>query len=155
MSCGNGNNSCGCGKSVVRFYNDSSQTFAADSITQLVVSGNQVTRNGKGIDVYNNGYAILKSGVYRISGDVVLTGTAAGLLTFQVYLDGMLLPCTVRKESIISGGTTTIHTETEIDFNKVCPCTNNVNHRIVFALVTDAAAAGVVDNLCTGVTKLD
>lgn len=153
MSCGNSNNSC-C-KSVACFYNDVTQTFAADATTPLIISGNRVVLNGKGIDVFNNGYTILKSGIYRISGDVVVTGSAAGLLTFQVYLDGLLLPCTVRKESITSGGTTTIHTETIIDFNKVCPCTNNVNHRIVFALVTDAAAAGTVDNLCTGVTKLD
>ena len=153
MSCGNDNNSC-C-KSVACFYNDVAQTFAADATTPLIISGNRVVLNGKGIDVFNNGYTILKSGIYRISGDVVVTGSAAGLLTFQVYLDGLLLPCTVRKKSITSCGTTTIHTETIIDFDKVCPCTNNVNHRIVFALVTDAAAAGTVDNLCTGVTKLD
>lgn len=153
MSCGNGSNSCN--KSVARFYNDVAQTFAADSTTTLVVSGNQVVLSGKGINVYNNGYTILKSGIYRISGDIVVTGTAAGLLTFQVYLDGLLLPCTVRKQSIAAAGTSTIHTETEIDFDKVCPCTNNVTHRITFVLVTDAAAAGTVDNLCTGVTKLN
>lgn len=153
MSCGNGNGSCS--KSVARFYNDVTQTFAADATTTLVVSGNQVVLSGKGISVYNNGYTILKSGIYRVSGDIVVTGTAAGLLTFEVYLDGLLLPCTVRKQSIAAGSTSVIHTETEIDFDKVCPCTNSVNHRITFVLATDSAAAGTVDNLCTGVTKLD
>lgn len=152
MSCGNGN---GCNKSVARFYNNVAQTFAADAVTPLIVSGNQVVLSGNGITVFNNGYSILKSGIYRISGDVVVSGTAAGLLTFQVYLDGLLLPCTVRKQSIAAGDTTMLHTETEINFNKVCPCSNNVSHQVTFALVTDAAASGTVENLCTGVTKLD
>lgn len=152
MSCGNTNS---CGKSVARFYNNVAQAFAADSTTVLVISGNQVVLNGKGISAYNNGYTILKAGIYRISADAVVTGSAAGLLALQVYLDGLLLPCTVRKQSITADATTSIHTETEIDFNKVCPCTSDVNHRITFVLVTDAASAGIVDNLCTGVTKID
>ena len=152
MSCGNNNS---CGKSVARYYNNTTQTFAADSTTTLAVFGNLVVLNGNAISEYNNGYTILKAGTYRISADIVVTGSAAGLLTFQVYLDGLLLPCTVRKQSISAGSTTSIHTETEINFNKVCPCSSNVNHKIIFALVTDAAAAGTVDNLCTGVTKID
>lgn len=152
MSCGNNNS---CGKSVARYYNNTTQTFTADSTTTLAVFGNLVVLNGNAISEYNNGYTILKAGTYRISADIVVTGSAAGLLTFQVYLDGLLLPCTVRKQSISAGSTTSIHTETEINFNKVCPCSSNVNHKIIFALVTDAAAAGTVDNLCTGVTKID
>lgn len=153
MSCGN---NCSCKtKSCARFYSNVSQTFEADSSNQLIVAGEPVVLTGNAITAWNTGYEILKTGIYRISGDVVVTATAAGEITFQVYLDGVLLPCTVRQKTMAADEIVSIHTETDIDVEKLCPCNNNANHRIVFVLVADSAVTGTINRVCTGITKLD
>lgn len=153
MSCGT---KCSCkNKSCARFYNNVPQTFEADSVNQIVISGDPVVLTGNAITAWNTGYQTCKTGLFHISGDIVATASAAGQIAFQVYLDGVLLPCTVRQKTMAVDEIVSIHTETDIDVDKCCPCNNVANHRIVFVLVADSAVAGTIDKVCTGITKLD
>lgn len=154
MSCGS-TNSCKCEKSCARNYNLVAQPFAANATTPIIVNGNQVVLTGKAIQVLNNGYQIVKSGLYRLAADIVVVGTAAGTVTLQMYLDGVALPCTIRRQTIAASGAVSIHSETDLDLDSICRCNNSVNHRITFAVVTDSAAAGSITSTCTGALKLD
>lgn len=145
MSCSN-NNRCGA-KSCVRYYNNNSQALAAGSSLQLVVAGSKVVDSGVAIEVEPQNYTIVKPGLYHISGDVVLDASAAGEVTFEVYRDGVALPCTI-KTVTVAAGLNEIHTETDIS---VCGC---CGHSFAFMLIADATAAGNVTQLCTGVLKL-
>ena len=153
MSC-NSNGSCGCQKSIARFYNNATQAFAANVVTPIVVNVNQVVLEGKAIVPTLNGYGyrIEKTGLYGISCDVVLLGTTAGNVVVQGYLDGAAMPCTERTVTLTAEGYTTVHFDTDILFEPVCRCQNNTSHTITFAIVSTGGAGNAV-NVCTGIKK--
>lgn len=150
--CCNSNGSCGCQKPIARYYNQTTQAFAANTITQLAVNANQVILEGKAIVPSLNEYRIDKTGLYHISCDVVLLGTTAGNVTVLCYLDGVAMPCTDRRVTLVADAYASVHLETDILFNQVCQCRNNTSHTITFAVVSTGGAGNVV-NVCTGVNK--
>lgn len=148
----NGNGKCDCQKPIARFYNQTPQAFAANTITQLAVNANQVVLECKAIVPSLNGYRIDKTGLYHIACDVVLLGTTAGNVDVMGYLDGNAMPCTDRRVTLVADAYTSVHFETDVLFSQVCRCQNNTSHQITFAVASTGGAGSVV-NVCTVVNK--
>lgn len=154
MSCGSNSrnrNSC-YQKSCQRYYSTTRQELTTTERVQLIIAGAKVVDTGISIDTQPQSYEILKAGLYHISGDLVLDGTVAGNVTLSAYLDGVQLPCTIRRAYIVADGAREIHTETDLDFRSCC-CNGDVNHTITFALESDGTATATVAEFCSGVIK--
>lgn len=133
-------------KSCIRVYNPVDQAFTAADTT-LVLQGTSVVNSGCSLTLNPSSIQVNKSGLYHISGDVIITPTAAGLVTFQLYKDGVALPCAIAQETVASGNAYSLHIETDICIN-VC-CVNNPSFTFVMSGVT-----GTVNNLSVGMVKL-
>lgn len=150
MSC-SGRNHKNCNyKSCQRYYNNNPQAVAVSSNVQLIIEGTKVVDTGVSIETYPQNYTTLKTGLYHISGDVVVTATAAGLATLQVYMDGIPLPCTL-KPITLAVGANPVHTETDLQIDGCCA---DVSHVFTYVLTTDATATGNVTQFCSGIVKL-
>ena len=98
MSCSG--NSKSYQKSCVRYFNNSPQTLAANAATVLTLAGAKVVNSGESIQVEPQSYDTVKIGLYHLVADAVITSSAAGVLTLQWYMDGVALPCTLRKVTL-------------------------------------------------------
>lgn len=136
-------------KSCERHYNNNSQTFEAGQTITLQIAGTKVVDTGISIETEQNSYTTVKKGLYHISGDVVIDATTAGDITFQILMDGVVLPCTIKAETIPVDNTS-IHTETDLMLDGCC-C--DVSHTFTYQIVSTTAAGSVIA-LCTGITKL-
>lgn len=134
-------------KSIVRAYNNSTQTITADQTT-LALQGAQVVNSGCSVGVETAAYRIRTGGIYHISADVTLTATAAGTATVQIALNTVALPCAVSTVTTAANGTYTVHVETDISV----PCCPAVGGRTV--TITAGGVAGTVTHVCSGVTRL-
>ena len=151
MACNNGNGNRAYQKSCVRYFNNAPQLLAADSENVLTLAGAKVVNSGSSIQVEPQSYDTVKIGLYHLAADAVIAATAAGVLTLQWYMDGVALPCTLRKVTIPATGNTETHTETDLALSGCCCC---VNHTFTLVATTDTTAAGSVVELCTGLLKL-
>lgn len=149
MSCSG--NSKSYQKSCVRYFNNSPQTLAANAATVLTLAGAKVVNSGASIQVEPQSYDTVKIGLYHLSADAVITASAAGVLTLQWYMDGVALPCTIKRITLPASGNAGIHTETDLELSGCCCC---VNHTFTLVATTDSTAAGSVVELCTGLLKL-
>ena len=149
MSCSG--NSKSYQKSCVRYFNNSPQTLAANAATVLTLAGAKVVNSGASIQVEPQSYDTVKIGLYHLSADAVITASAAGVLTLQWYMDGVALPCTIKRITLPASGNAEIHTETDLELSGCCCC---VNHTFTLVATTDSTAAGSVVELCTGMLKL-
>lgn len=149
MSCSNSTNKSCNQKSCQRYYNNNAQAFIAGQTINLIIAGNKVVDSGISIETEPQNYTTVKTGLYHISGDVVIDATTEGEATLQVYMDGVALPCTV-KNVTLPVGNTAIHTETDLSLTGCC-C--NVSHSFTFVL-TSVTAVGSVIEFCSGVLKL-
>lgn len=138
-------------KSCQRYYNNTSQPLAADTATQLIIAGAKVVDSGISIETEPLNYTVVKTGLYHISGDVTIEGTAGGTAVFQIYMDGVPLPCTKRTRTIPATGYVEVHTETDLALTACC-C--DINRSFTFVVTTDATATGNVTEFCSGITKL-
>lgn len=94
-------------KSALCVYNNASQTLDATvSGGATIVLGNTATDTGCSIAATTNGAEVLCSGLYSIEADVTFTLVAApGVTTFQIYKDGVPLPCAQASISAIADDT--------------------------------------------------
>lgn len=138
-------------KSCQRFYNNNAQTLAAGATLQLQIAGTKVVDSGISIETEPNNFTTVKTGLYHIAGDVSITPTAGGTVTFQVYMDGVALPCTLRTITLPATGSREIHTETDLCLSGCC-C--DVSHTFTFQLTSVDTAAGSVIQSCFGILKL-
>ena len=136
-------------KSCQRFYNNNAQAFAAGQAINLQVAGNRVVDTGISIETQGQSYTTLKTGLYHIAADIVVNATTAGTGTFQVYMDGVPLPCTL-KNVTFAAGFTPVHTETDLDLEACC-C--DVTHTFTFVFTSGTAVGSVVE-FCSGTLKL-
>lgn len=150
MSCGNNKHKTCRDKSCQRYYNNNIQALPISTELQLVIEGTRVVDTGISIDTQNQSYTTLQKGLYHIVGDVTIDATAAGDVVFEVYMDGVPLPCTKRSKTV-AVGFNPIHTETDIYLDGCC-C--DVSHTFTFRLTSDATATGNVVEFCSGVLKL-
>lgn len=141
---------CNCNnqyaKSAVRAYNNAVQPFTAAN-TQLTISGTPVVETGCSLTLNPTNMKVNKSGLYRFSADVTFTATAAGVVTLQLYQNGVALPCAISQQTVTAGSTYTTHIETELGLN-VC-CVNNTSITLFIGGVD-----GNVTHTCVGGTKL-
>ena len=105
MSCKNRNY-----KSAQVAYNNNTQDIIATGTTVNVL-GSLLTNTGCSIATVVNGFKINSSGLYRIHYTVTVAATAAGILTAQLYKDGVALPCTLVQNTVADGDTYTIDIE--------------------------------------------
>lgn len=150
MSCGNSRHKTCNDKSCQRFYNNSIQPLPVSTDLQLIIEGTKVVDTGLAIETQNMNYTTLKKGLYHIAGDVTLEATAAGDVFFEVYMDGVALPCT-RRSRTVTIGYNPIHTETDLYLDGCC-C--DISHVFTYRLRSDAGATGSVIEFCSGITKL-
>lgn len=148
MACSSSNKSC-YAKSCLRYYNNSAQAFT-EIPTTLAIAGSRVVDSGISIEADASSYTVVKKGLYHISADVEFLSTA-GEVTFQAYLDGVALPCTLTKITGVADIEKVGHLETDLQFDSCC-C--NVNHTITFVISGATGVTGTVNHLCTGVTKI-
>ena len=138
-------------KSCVRYFNNSPQTLAANAATVLTLAGAKVVNSGESIQVEPQSYDTVKIGLYHLAADAVIASSAAGEITLQWYMDGVALPCTLKRVTLPASGNAEIHTETDLELSGCCCC---VNHTFTLVATTDSTAAGSVIELCTGLLKL-
>lgn len=148
----NSNNSCGSHKSIARYYNLSTQPFAADTATPIVTNSTQLVLCGDSIAQLPNGYKIMRAGIYRISADFNLVGTTAGNATIQIYLNESPLAYTARTITLGATDAASVHIETELNFEQMCACNSRVSNQITFVVI--GSGTGNITSACTGVIKL-
>ena len=112
MACGNNLKQCNY-KSIERTFNNTSQPFVATGTT-LNLLGVKATDTGVSICSSVNNFSINCTGTYHICADVTAEPTGAGDLEIQLYRNGVPLPCAICTQTVASGDTYTLHTETDI-----------------------------------------
>lgn len=133
-------------KSCIRVVNSTDQAFTATP-SPLLLEGTPVVESGCSLCLNASSIQVNKSGLYHISADVIVTPTAAGLLTFQAYNNGIAIPSALSQETVAAGSAYTIHIETDLAINTCC-----VSRPVItFEL---SGVAGNVNNLSAGVVKL-
>ncbi len=136
-------------KSCQRYYNNNPQSFVAGQVLNLQIAGNRVVDTGVSIETQGQSMTTLKTGLYHISADVVISVTAASTGTLQVYMDGVPLPCTLRDLTLVAGANP-VHVETDLPIEGCC-C--DVSHTFTFVF-TSGTAVGSVLEFCCGILKL-
>lgn len=146
MACGNNRHKSCHDKSCQRYYNNNIQDLPLNTELQLIIEGSRVVDTGISIETQNQTYTTLTKGLYHIAGDVTLEALAAGDVVFEVYMDGVPLPCT-KKSRTVTIGYNPIHTETDIYLD-------SADHNFTYRLRSDAAVTGDVIEFCSGMLKL-
>lgn len=150
MSCGNRKNKSCYAKSCQRYYNNNSQAIPAGATLQLTIAGNRVVDSGISIETQPQNFNTIKTGLYRITGDIVIEPTAAGDVSLSVYMDGVQLPCTL-KTITLATEKVAVHTETDLELDGCC-C--DVGHSFAFVLSSASTGAGAVIESCYSMLKL-
>lgn len=150
MSCGSRSNKNCHAKSCQRYYNSSNQALAAGQSLQLAIAGAKVVDSGISIETEPLNYTVVKTGLYHFSGDLVINVATAGDVVFEIYMDGVPLPCTYRRVTVPSGYRE-IHTETDLELTACC-C--DINRNFTYRLTSLDTAVGTVTQFCSGILKL-
>lgn len=151
MACGSRRHKTCHDRSCQRYYNTTAQPLVAGQALQLAIAGSRVVDTGVAIQTEPNNYTTNKTGLYHFSADVVLEASAAGDVIFQMYMDGIPLPCTLREVNAVATSIREIHTETDL-FLEGCCC--DVTHNFTFILTSVDTAAGNVVHFCSGIVKM-
>lgn len=133
-------------KSCIRVYNPVDQAFTA-TVAPLVLEGTPVVESGCALILNTSSIQVNKSGLYHFSGDVVATPTTAGILTFQLYRDGVAVPSSIAQVTVAEGTAYTIHIETDLCIGVCC-----VNKPVFTFAVS--GVSGTVNDLSVGALKL-
>lgn len=134
-------------KSAQVAFNTTEQTTLATG-TNISVLGSLVTNTGCAIDTTNIGFRINASGLYRIRYTITFEATDAGIMTAQIYKDGVALPCTLVQDTVAAGSTYTVTTEAPaLVVGTCCNICPNIT-----AVV--GGVAGTITNVCASVVKL-
>lgn len=105
-----------------------------------------VTDTGVSID----DWTILSTGTYRFSGDVVIEGTTAGVVTIAITRDGITLPETIRSSTVDAGATVSISTETVRYLETCC----SIKHEMDLIMYTDGTAVATATLMAGNIVKL-
>lgn len=135
-------------------YKSSAQTYnatiqALTAVATPLSLGSVITDTGISLTPSSAGITVNKSGLYRISADITITSTAAGIIDLQAYINGTARPETLREVTVPAAGNTVIHLETVAYISACCAMTP------VITIVgnTTGAAAGSVTLLAVNVIK--
>lgn len=116
--------------------------------TSINVLGSLVTDTGCSICTATPGFKISTTGLYRIRYSITFEATDAGIMTAQLYKDGVALPCTLTQNTVAAGSTYTVTAEAPaLVIGTCCNICPNIT-----AVV--GGVAGTVTNVCASVVKL-
>lgn len=147
MACNSSGLNSSCTVSAQTAYNNTSQTVPATT-TAVAIMWNLITNTGKCISTQNGGFVIKESGVYTIKCDVTFTAGDAGTETIQLYLNGVVMPCSVNSYTTASAGIITLHTETTAYIPVCCRATSNI-------AINVSGVAGTITHVCATAVKHD
>lgn len=139
-------------KSTEQFYTTANvEVGAANTVANPIALANvngirTVTDTGVSID----DWTILATGTYRLSGDVVLEGITAGVVSIAITRDGVILPETVRSATVDAGETASLHTETVRYYETCC----SIKHVMDLILYTDGTAVATSTMMAGNIIKL-
>lgn len=133
-------------KSCVRAYNTTPQTVTATP-QALAITGTPVTETGCSLELNPSSITVNKSGLYHIAADITFSPTDAGTSIFQLYKDGIALPCAIAQDTAETGNVFTAHIETDLCINTCC-----VSHPAITLVAS--GVAGTVIRTCVGMLKL-
>lgn len=97
-------------KSAQVALNTVEQTVAATG-TNMLLLGSRLTDTGCSIRTDNAGFRINASGLYRIRYVFTFVADAAGVVTAQLFKDGVALPCSLVQNTVEAGSTYTFAVE--------------------------------------------
>lgn len=153
-------------KSCIRCYDNENQDLNTVA-TPVSIDGVTVVDSGCSIQLQNQGFQIVKSGLYHISADVTVTAgstssasatsssattissaSSSNLVTVQLYKSNQALPCAIAKATV--SGTDTIHVETDLYLVACC-----AQQPVITVNVNGATAVtNAITHVCAGCTKL-
>ena len=116
--------------------------------TTVEILGSRLTDTGCSIRTDSAGFRVNASGLYNIRYVFTFSAEAAGVLTAQLYKDGIALPCTLSQNTVEAGSTYTIAIEAPAlvigTCCNICP--------VVTAVVS--GVAGTVTRVCASTVRL-
>lgn len=136
-------------KSTEQFFGATNTTVEAGNTISnpvIVAPVRNITETGVAIDNGN----ILATGTYRVSADVILEGTTAGLMTIAVENNGVTLPETVRTVTVGAGESVEITTETVRYWETCC----SVSHSLDLVIYSDGTAVADITLISGNIIKL-
>lgn len=134
-------------KSSAQTYNGTAQALTA--VASPLILGAVITDTGISLTPNAAGITVNKSGLYRISADVTITSTAAGIVNLQAYINGVARPETLRAVTVPAAGNTVVHLETVAYISACCA----MNPIITIVGNAEGAAAGSVSLIAVNVIK--
>lgn len=126
-------------KSCRQFYNAATQAVGT-SFAPLALTGAEVTDTGVSIGMNGNAIQIEHSGLFRISGTISFLATTAGVVTAEMYINGIPASETMRIRTV-EVGNNQIDFETIRSFRTMC---GQNPQNVQFMIMTDGTAAGSV-----------
>lgn len=126
-------------KSAVETYNTATQALTTTP-APLGLTGTVLTNTGVSLDPEQAAVKINNAGLYRASANVQATATAAGIVAMALYLDGVMLPETLRTVTAAENATVSITT----DMLRSIPCDCNAHTLQLYGWVVGATTAANV-----------
>lgn len=136
-------------KSTEQFFGATNTTVEAGNISTNPVRI-QPLRNITETGVAIEDGVILATGTYRVSADVTLEGTTAGVMTIAIEDNGVALPETVRSATVGVGETVSISTETVRYWQTCC----GMNHALDLVIYSDGTAVADITLIAGNIIKL-
>lgn len=134
-------------KSAQVALNTAAQPIAAAGTT-VEILGSRLTDTGCSVRTDNAGFKISASGLYNIRYVFTFVADTAGVLTAQLYKDGVALPCSLSQDTVEAGSTYTIAIEAPAlvvgTCCNICPT--------ITAMVS--SVAGTITRVCASVIRL-
>ena len=91
-------------------YNPNTQALTA-AASVLTLEGTVLTDTGVGAAISGNNIVVRAAGLYYVAADMVAEATAAGIVSLQLNLNGVMLPSTQREVTAGAAGSVSLHTE--------------------------------------------
>lgn len=139
-------------KSALETYNNTTQTFDATVTGGVPVTFTNVSVDtGCSIESQTGGARILCSGLYEFSVDTTFENvTGGGIVTVQLYQNGVALPCAQASATVAAGDTGSLSFSTRMCVS-TCAATQP-SYSVVFTSTT--ATEVEVTHVALGVVKL-
>lgn len=141
-------------KSAIQTYNGSNQPIVATDIISnpiTVALGGAITDTGCAIKRDFDGFNIEYGGLYRISYDADITATTAGAVSIGLLINGVLVPETLKTNTVAAAGAEEVSAETVRVLN-VCNAISDFNVQVI--AYSDGTFVGAIDSISANVIKL-
>ena len=141
-------------KSALQYFNTTAQAIAVtDVITNplLVDLGLATTNTGVAFDFNGNEFDVDFSGLYQFMNEVSITGTTAGDVFVGLTIDGVLVPETLRQQTLVVGATVTVPLTL---IKQLSTCCANTNKSIRLIVYSDGTATGTISRVSGNALKL-